>query len=174
MVENVEIARLVVPSNMSPVTIAIVEAIKNGEPEQTMTFEELGRSIKPYAPADKTLENGLAHNLYSAVRYCERVHHVVWRKQCGESAIKCLTNSEKVEESESRAARSRRNSTRAIRVLGTVDTSDMSDGQQTEFNTQCALHGTLAMFASGRSIKAMTSRKVTKALDMTELLEAMK
>ncbi len=174
MIQNVEIARLVVPSNMSPVTIAIVEAIKTGTPEQTLTFDDLSKSIVNYAPAGKTLENGLAHNLYSAIRYCERVHHVVWRKQCGETAIKCLTNAEKMEESESRAARSRRNSTRAIRVLGTVDTSDMSDGQRTEYNTQCAVHGTLAMFASGRSIKAMAARKVTKALDMTELLEAMK
>lgn len=112
--------------------------------------------------------------LQTAIRNVAKQHNIYWERIHGANAIKRLTPEEALNSTRRDREHIARKAKWGVAKLRTIDTSVLDETQRVEMNSSLAQLGTLAVFASGKTAKALEARKAESPVDLSRLLEAMK
>lgn len=153
-----------------PQSMLLIERLKTGKPGDILTDEELtaicGRN---------TASGGKGCGaLSSAIRYCTANHGIVWQRERGASAIKCLNSSEVVNKVRSSASSIHRKAGRTLKVAATVKLAELTPEEVRDHNVLCAQIGAVRLFASGDTRKKLEARNATSVPDIGKLIEQFK
>jgi len=155
---------------LSPVTAKLVDLLKAGKPDDVLTDEEMtehcGRSTKVHG-------SGYG-NLNTAIRRVERLHGLVWRRVPTAGCIRCLTDDGKASVVSSGIGSIHRKSRRTTRVGALTDISKMSEEKRNEFLVNMAVIGATKLMTKTATGKKLLARGITKAPDISKMLEAFK
>lgn len=149
----------------APQTAKIVDSISKGRVGEVLTDEQLGKIA-----GEDCGDLGGRRHVYSAIKYVERVHGVVWRRMRDAGAIKCLDSDERVEVAHVYRQHISRSSKRAVRVISTVQIEDVKAERKPEVLALAAQLGALATFASTAAHKRLASHNVSSHPDLKGLL----
>lgn len=149
----------------SPATAKIVDLISKGNVGDILTDEELGEIVGE----DCSEITGRRH-VYSAIKYVERVHGVVWRRLRDAGAIKCLDPDERVEVAQGYRHHISRSSKRAVRVVSTVQIEDVKADRRPDVLALVAQLGALAAFSSTAAHKRLAAHNVSSHPELKRLL----
>jgi hypothetical protein len=164
-------------AGLAHATMKLIDALKGGKPGDEIPDDDykggglLGICGKPTAPGRPGYGN-----LQSAIRHCERVYKVVWRRIAEGGCIRCLTPDEAVNLTGRYAKQATRTARRGIRVAGTVDPETLSgDETKREHRMRVAQLGALAVIGSERGYKRMVDRGNGEApkVDAKRLIDGM-
>ncbi len=165
-----EATHAVGPATLHLATVKLIEKMRDGQPGDTFTDEELTE-----ASNYDTRVGGKGYGyLQSAIRRCENQHGITWKRVLGGNCIRCLDNEGLMSLADSKRKHLRRVSKRTCRQLATADVTQMGRDEKTEYLASVAQFGTLAQFAGAATTKKLVARKVTEALDPARMLEALK
>ena len=149
-------------------TMKLIDRLKDGEPGDTFTDEEL---TKVGGRETKVGGNGY-NNLMSALRYCVR-HGVRWDRVREENRIRCLDDEERLVASHRDTHITHRRANRDLQKLRTVNPENLPEAKRPDFNALVAQQGTIAAFSSGKTTKRMMAKNVGESFDPKKLLEAL-
>ncbi len=167
MTEQVQVQRIPAVPGMALATEKLIERLKAGRVGEVVTDEELTR-----VAGKNTRPNGDGYaNLQSAIGYVSRRHQVVWSRQRGACAIKCLSADEIVTAGESDLETVHRRSKRAVLRLNIASSVETDAAKLPRLHALLAQHGTLAAFSRHDTLKKLEARQVQQPLDMKRLLE---
>lgn len=150
----------------SPVTLKLIDRLKDGHPGDVITDEQLHEVC-----GHRTAVNHAGYtNLLTAMRYVRGHFHKNWQRVHGAGAIKCLNSVETLDRGDSNRRMIRRKAVCAMNELRTIDPEQI-EGRGTEYNALIAQSATLILFADHGVTKKLQAREKEKPYDPTEALE---
>jgi hypothetical protein len=150
-----------------PLTIRIIERIKNGVPGDIIEDTELAALIRQ--PVDNGTK-GYSY-IYSATRYVERVHSIVWRRVPCQGKIRCLNPVERIEFSRAVVKQIGKKSKRTVNILVTLRQDEIPDGSRSACNALAAQLGFIATISTQKASKMIESKTVVEQPKLEEALK---
>lgn len=161
------LAEFGVARGMSPSTIAIVELLKAGKPGDVLTDAALtvacGRDTRPQGVGYANLQTAIGHVLKN--------HGVLWERERGANAIKCLVDREKVGSADKDRRHIQRKTKHAIRKLSSVDRKALTVSENSQVNAMTAQLSAVELFSRPETRKKLEAKQAATVPDVSKLIE---
>lgn len=148
-------------------TSQLIDRIKDGKAGDVLTDEELSRLC-----GRNTCVGGDGYGyLNSAINHVLKQYGIVWKRERGANAIKCLEPEEIISTSEQDRKHIHRVGRRTVRRLGTVDIEQLPPTARKAHSLQFAQMATIAAFSSKNTQKKLEVREKVEPLNMAKMIE---
>jgi AraC-like DNA-binding protein len=153
--------------NMHVCTAQLIDCLKDGQVGDVLTDEDLTRICGKSTKVDG---DGYGY-LNSAIRYVLKQHGIVWKRDRGANAIKCLNADEIIQSSEQDRKHIHRVGKRTVRRLGTVDIERLPVSTRKAHTLQLAQMATVVGMSSKNTQKKLEVREKVEPMDVAKMIE---
>jgi len=161
-----EMKRYPAVPGVAEVTAKLIDVLCKGRPGDVLTDNQLKEAC-----GQETRVGGQAYaNLATAIGRCVREHGILWQRQRGANAIKCLCSDEKLNTVRTERTLTHRRITRTLRKLMTIALNELEQPKQAEALSLQAQLGGLELISRTSTTKALIERKVNEQPKLEDTL----
>lgn len=148
-------------------TSQLIDRIKDGKAGDVLTDEELSRLC-----GRNTCVGGDGYGyLNSAINHVLKQYGIVWKRERGANAIKCLEPEEIISTSEQDRKHIHRVGKRTVRRLGTVDIEQLPESVRRAHTLHFAQMATVVGLSARNTQKKLEARQTVEPMNINKMIE---